>query len=1040
MPDKSGAWRPTRPGVSLLDSGDVGRVRRTIVSLLRRSPRVDIALRRLRIAGIDLADADLGGIERCRLLVGRVDAATWLDAAQDVRADPARIGNLGALLRLAMRRRIAIRCAGLGGWDPDFSIFEPPPAHSDAAVALLGAHYFARPVPARGYSFTAIVDDAAVVMRLRLRFEELWVAGYDASEPVFELLRELTSAPTGGRVRETATRAVAAPALAERLIRDRLDLPQHGTGQLFDLATHQRDAVSRARVILGERRGVILADSVGLGKTRVALTLIEEELRAGGRALVITPAELRRHWNVPLRQLARSLDLEPPALWQPNAPRGLAWLSHTRLSRGVALHAATGALPTLTVVDEAHAFRSAGTRRYRELALLSRNSRLVLLTATPINNTPRDLYTLLRLFAGDGDFWDIGIGDLKSLMAGAAPHPEGDGHAFAAVRAAVMVRRTRSMLRVRYGEIAIRGADDEILRFPKRAAPRAVRYALAEAAPELADALERFAATFNATPYRLSQYGARSERSVGLLTPVLLRMTLLKRLESSTVAFAATVRRQIGVYERFLDGLERGLLDLPRGGPPADPDQLGLITLTAQPLPAGADMARLRADAVMDLGLLRALRRAVEPALGENPKTAALISLLRELGDAQVVIFTEYGDTAQHLWRALRTTDRVGLVAGSGAWLGCEPASRRHVIERFAPRANRSRAFPLHEQVRLLIATDVLSEGLDLHDAAHVISFDLPWNPIRLVQRIGRVDRLGSAHERVFSYHFVPDVTLERELRVVFRLRQKLAGIRSGVGADEPVLHREAVVDRLLAGDGSLFDEIERRADSADPLEHQLAALLDDRPAAGPRPGLDIYTREQEVPAIAVVSRAAAAAEEWLVALRITRQHTRWIHVDGDGTAAIDDVACARLLQEALNGASPMAPTTPPIDRLEHIMRKATARAAAAPAVPAAPGRIAARAARTLLRALARDSGALDADICAEADQVLARLHAGVQIGAEIAVRDVIRRAGEESSTLALVRALAAAVHGTAPPTAEPWPTVLAVLAFLPVTPPLASS
>src|SRR5690606_21849044 len=219
---------------------------------------------------------------------------------------------------------------------------------------------------------------------------------------------------------------------------------------VFELADFQRDAVRRASRILAARRGVVVADSVGLGKTYVALTLAEQELRRGGRVLVVAPAALRRDWVPALRRLADGLgvartsglgawrrgagslltdgpigectDADPitgspaalphdpgereragrtgsvaPALPGREAraatragPPFLAWVSHARLSRGA--HGPERLYPLdLVVVDEAHAFRSPGTRRYRALAALCRGARVVLLTATPVNNSVSDL-------------------------------------------------------------------------------------------------------------------------------------------------------------------------------------------------------------------------------------------------------------------------------------------------------------------------------------------------------------------------------------------------------------------------------------------------------------------------------------------------------------------------------------------------------------------------------------------------------------------------------------------------------------------------
>ena len=135
-----------------------------------------------------------------------------------------------------------------------------------------------------------------------------------------------------------------------------------------------------------------------------------------------------------------------------------------------------------------------------------------------------------------------------------------------------------------------------------------------------------------------------------------------------------------------------------------------------------------------------------------------------------MLLFSEFRETAEYLWHALRNQAPCALIHGSGAWLGSTPAARRAVIERFAPRANGVRPPPRREAVRILIATDVLAEGLNLQDAADAVSYDLPWNPVRVVQRLGRIDRLGSPHPSVRSWYFVPHRDLDRLLGLLHRI------------------------------------------------------------------------------------------------------------------------------------------------------------------------------------------------------------------------------------------------------------------------------
>jgi hypothetical protein len=121
----------------------------------------------------------------------------------------------------------------------------------------------------------------------------------------------------------------------------------------------------------------------------------------------------------------------------------------------------------------------------------------------------------------------------------------------------------------------------------------------------------------------------------------------------------------------------------------------------------------------------------------------------------KTIVFTEFRDTALAIARHLRHRTRVLCVAGDGAWAGTERLPRRVALDAFAPRARAARPDRLLE-ADVLVATDVASEGMNLQDASAVVNYDLPWNPVRVMQRIGRIDRLNSAHPSVALAHLVP--------------------------------------------------------------------------------------------------------------------------------------------------------------------------------------------------------------------------------------------------------------------------------------------
>jgi superfamily II DNA or RNA helicase len=953
--------------------------------------------------------------------------------------------------------------------------------------------------------------------------------------------------------------------------------PYRDGNRVFALADFQEAAVRRASQTLESRRGVVIADSVGLGKTYVALALIEEMLRNGLRVAVFTPAALRREWTRALGRLGTRLGLAdvyglprqhlddiaprhevgiafdlriqthegalrarqpagPSPLPAPHPPHPrrqtpaphrpapdpdhfpgdssrpasrrpfLAWISHERLSRGTYPHARLAGLD-LVVVDEAHAFRSPRTRRYRALAELCRGARVVLLTATPVNNSVWDLYFLLRLFAGDGDFRDVGVPDLREAVRAATEAGTSAPPSLLPVLHEVVIRRTRPFLREHYGAIRTPGSATPV-RFPRRAAPVPILYSLDGVQPgvdAIVEAIEGLTlAAFRPELYiGCSDPGAagESDDDGGAGTPTasagggipttaigvghripgvggiaeLMRAGLLKRLESSLAAFRASLRRQLRYLDAFLAALDRGRLLRPRDHralytAPGDADlaQLVLVEVALMPLPPALDVVRLRRDVTADRDRLAGLLAALGP---DDPKLERIIRLLdHELRGEKVLLFTEYRDTARYLWRELVHRGGVALIDGAGAFLGTGRAGRRAVIERFAPRANHVRPPPARERVDLLIATDVLAEGLNLQDAAHLVSYDLPWNPVRLIQRLGRIDRLGSPHETVHPYHFLPDRGLDRALRLLDRLRAKLTAIGRTVGADGAVLgggpegNYSALVDRLTAGDPDALDAIERADVPALETMEELRVVWEKATAGA---GAHWHAGRRGSPTTATGPAAACVPVEpgrprrVLVAYRIGTRAAWWVvDVDRRGRPSLardPDAAAAEILLAALGayaaGPGVLAPDAPPRGNTPPRYRRDTAAASGAslfttlapdrrliarvlaavrpkvaervamlgagPGIPAAsPG---ADAARRILAALAAIPGGPEPSLCARADTVLAALARPLDTGTETALRralDELRVTGAaRQKAETLVGAVEAAIGrpGTVP-------------------------
>ena len=494
----------------------------------------------------------------------------------------------------------------------------------------------------------------------------------------------------------------------------------------------------RARAILRRFGGVLIADGVGLGKTWIALALALLERNRGGDAVAFVPAALTAEWR-------RAADV---------AEVPLVIHSHAVLSRRAP---AAAARCTLVIVDEAHAFRNPRTLRYDALARFTAGRRVALLSATPLNNTPADLAALVQLFATRDRFREFGVADLADALQRGDP-------AGTFALGALSVCRTRRLVEQRFPEL--RGV------FPRRVLRPPVRYDLAACyAGDLGPILAALQALIAALDDRR---GA-----------ALLHLTLLRRLESSRAAFRRSLARQRDVLDEISRAAEQGV-GLSRAevravmGRHGDESQLMMWPLLAAGNGAPAWDRLGAARGAVD----RALALADGAADRPDAKADALEALLRgPLQGGKTIVFTEHRDTALHLLRRLRSTRRVLAVVGDAAWAASGALARGDALDAFAPIGRGAARRPLLD-ADVLIATDVASEGLNLQDARAVVNYDLPWNPVRVMQRVGRIDRLHSPHAEIQIAHLVPAEGLHEFSAVLRTLRAKLEATAQAVGAE----------------------------------------------------------------------------------------------------------------------------------------------------------------------------------------------------------------------------------------------------------------
>jgi len=244
-----------------------------------------------------------------------------------------------------------------------------------------------------------------------------------------------------------------------------------------------------------------------------------------------------------------------------------------------------------------------------------------------------------------------------------------------------------------------------------------------------------------------------------------MRVLLFKRFESSVFAFRETVKRLLKIHNSFVAALKEGVVPagedaqsvLYESDIQEEADLLDALKNVSKKYDAADfDMKRLQSHLDHDVTLLKRILDLVSPITPE--KDAKLQTLKKRLSekplkDGKCLIFTQYADTARYLYDNLnpdgKRQDIDVIFSGD--------KSKEKVVGRFAPKANPEYCFVRDErELMTVIATDVLAEGLNLQDCDNIINYDLHWNPVRLIQRFGRIDRIGSEHERIFGFNFLP--------------------------------------------------------------------------------------------------------------------------------------------------------------------------------------------------------------------------------------------------------------------------------------------
>lgn len=693
-------------------------------------------------------------------------------------------------------------------------------------------------------------------------YERQWTDAVDFKEDLIELL----DASKFG-TKEYTPYEVYTKALYE-YFKEELgeDAPELGRSAV-DLAEFQEDAVRKARRILARYDGVLIADSVGLGKTWIGKKLLEDfAYHRRQKAVVVCPASLREMWQ---RELA-------------GATIAAHVVGMEELGRDT-FDASPFGDADVILIDESHNFRNDKANRYLALDTMiqlnggrgqdGEHKKVILISATPINNDLYDLANQVRLFTQSrADYFrEAGIGNFNAYFRRARRMVRNNDVAAGVILfnllEEIMVRNTRPYIRVAYPHATIRGKP---VAFPNRRL-HTIEYDLGATYGGVYDDIVAAIDSLSLAPYKIEAYKkpsaiadeeqhkfeqGREEGLVGIF-----KTRFLKRLESSIEAFRLSLRRALIFEQTYKDYLLDGTVvssrefqrairflvrdeedDIGAGSVADELDAVAEAKAYIESLPTvdlnQYELRKLIHDVDADVNTLKSLYDRTEAMVANDGKLERLKELLiGELKEKKVLIFSSFKDTTRYLHKRL-TGDAVFLKEVGDPHIrrvdsGNHPDERGHIIAQFAPVASGKDAVP-SAKIDILISTDVLSEGQNLQDCGILINYDLTWNPIRLVQRNGRIDRIGSPHSEIGIYNMFPEEELEALLHLIERLTERIStidelGLLDGSVLGEVVHPRTFnTIRRIRDEDGSVLDEEEARAELAGPelLLKQLKELL----------------------------------------------------------------------------------------------------------------------------------------------------------------------------------------------------------------------
>ena len=625
------------------------------------------------------------------------------------------------------------------------------------------------------------------------------------------------------------------------------------------LYNFQKDGVLGAIDKLEKYNGCILADSVGLGKTFEALAIIKYYELRNNRVLVLCPKKLRENWLVYRGNRRDNILGEDRLNYDVLNHTDLS--RYTGHSGDINLEEVYWENYDLIVIDESHNFRNNNNSKENKETRYSRllnqiikkgvKTKVLMLSATPVNNRMNDLKNQIA-FATEGNDKALSADGIKSIeqtlrKAQMAFNKwndlEEEDKSVESLLETLEVDyfKLLDMLTIARSRKHIQKYYDttSIGKFPERLKPINVKadvdtkndfIKLAELNKLIKSLnLAIYSPMKYVLPSKVEQYSKKYDTNMGKTVfkqtdreeslVHLMRINILKRMESSIHSFAITVLKilkniegtleKINTFEDFVEDLDIEELDI-------EDNRLDGVLIGSKNVKIHLkDIDKIRWESELEADkviLEKILKEANKITVERDKKLVELQELIKQKvknplnkENKKIIIFTAFADTAKYLYDNISTyiLDELGLysalVTGSDnpkTNLKGVKTEFNNILTNFSPRSKERRDKDKPE-IDILIATDCISEGQNLQDCDYLINYDIHWNPVRIIQRFGRIDRIGSQNEVIQLVNFWPNMELDEYINLESRVSGRMVMLDMSATGEENIIEEKTTMNDL---------------------------------------------------------------------------------------------------------------------------------------------------------------------------------------------------------------------------------------------------